>query len=72
MSRYRVYRAEGLGELTWLADTPKAWFLDETIQPGKAYRYAVSAVSSAGVESPKSAELSFAMSRAVYLPIVLR
>ncbi|MBP7688644.1 MAG: hypothetical protein KA765_12075, partial [Thermoflexales bacterium] len=71
MSHYRVYRAEGTGTLTKLGDTTVTWFQDKTVQVGRVYRYAVTAVSDAGVESPRSAELTLG-TRAVYLPLVRR
>ncbi len=58
MSHYHVYRAEGTGAFLKLGDTTETWFRDKTVQPGRVYRYAVSAVSDANVESPRSAGLS--------------
>lgn len=59
---YRVYRA--LGEQEWqkiadLVESPS--FGDRNVQPGAAYRYAVSAVDLLGNESGKSAEAKVAV-----------
>jgi hypothetical protein len=74
MSHYRVYRTSGTGDMTWLANATGTSFRDTTIQPGVTYRYAVSAVSDADVESPLSAEVTLSISgtKYVYLPLVLK
>ena len=49
---YRVYRGEGGGALKPLADTGVTpSYGDRAVEPGKTYRYAVSAVDAAGNES---------------------
>ena len=68
---YRIYRAMGTGTLERLTDTFDPWYTDHAITPGITYRYAVSAVSAAGVESPLSSELALG-TRAVYLPLIRR
>jgi hypothetical protein len=56
LAGYRVYRAEGPGGFQHLADTQEApSFSDRKIEPGKKYRYAVSALDKSGNESAKSA-----------------
>ncbi|MBN1889261.1 MAG: exo-alpha-sialidase [Thermoflexales bacterium] len=73
MSHYQVYRAEGAGELVRLATASTRWFRDEGVQVGTTYTYAVSAVSDARVESPKSAPVSLTIAwNTVYLPVVMR
>ncbi|CAG0996983.1 hypothetical protein PLCT2_02820 [Planctomycetaceae bacterium] len=71
-AHYRLYRATGSGQWTWLTDTFDAWYIDRTLGSGGLYRYAVSGVSTAGIESPLSAEVSVTTSQAVYLPLVRR
>ena len=56
LAGYRVYRAEGSGEFQHLADTQEApSYSDRKIEPGKKYRYAVSAFDKNSNESAKSA-----------------
>ena len=73
---YRIYRAAGNDSLTLLSESQNPWFLDIHLQQGKSYRYAVSAVSVADVESPLSVEVVASglppKSSAVYLPLVLK
>ncbi len=71
LSHYRVYRTSGAGTVAWLADAAEPWYRDAAIQPGAAYRYAVSAVSDSGVESPLSEELTLG-THALYLPLIRR
>ncbi len=71
MSGYHVYRAAGAGAWELLATTTQTAYADDTLQAGVTYRYAVSAVSTAGVGSALSDEVSLVL-RAVYLPIVRR
>ena len=52
---YRVYRATGNGAFERLADTVLPAYGDHKIEPGKTYRYAVSAIKSNQVESKLSA-----------------
>jgi len=53
---YRVYRSVDGGPFDRIADMVAApSFSDKNIQPGKRYRYAVSAVSQAGTESMQGA-----------------
>ncbi|MGD0500640.1 MAG: hypothetical protein ABSC23_19645 [Bryobacteraceae bacterium] len=52
---YRVYRSTGGGPFEKIADIgPTPAYSDRTAEPGKTYRYAVSAVSKTGHESPRS------------------
>ncbi len=52
---YRVYRSAAGGEFEKIADAPAIpAYSDRTAEHGKSYRYAVSAVSRAGYESPRS------------------
>jgi fibronectin type 3 domain-containing protein len=56
---YRVYRAEGDGPFSRIADTQELpSFGDHKIESGKAYRYAVTAVKRNGLESDKSAAVA--------------
>ena len=71
LSHYHVYRAAGTGNFVRLADSIETRHTDSILKPGVAYRYAVSAVSAAGVESPLSSELALG-SKAVYLPLIRR
>ncbi|MBI5565508.1 MAG: hypothetical protein HY870_11455, partial [Chloroflexi bacterium] len=71
MSHYRIYRAAGAGHFVGLADSIETRYTDGTLQPGVTYRYAVSAVSDAGVESPLSNEVTLG-TRALYLPLIRR
>ena len=53
---YRVYRAPGNGPFGRLADTEQIpSYSDRKIEPGKVYRYAVSALKGNGLESKMSA-----------------
>jgi fibronectin type 3 domain-containing protein len=48
VAAYAVYRAEGTGELSRIATTPGSTvFVDRGVQPGRSYRYAVSALDRA-------------------------
>jgi hypothetical protein len=71
MSGYHVYRAAGAGEWELLATTTQTAYADNTLQAGVAYRYAVSAVSTAGIGSPLSAEVTLG-TQALYLPLIRR
>lgn len=52
---YLIYRAVGDGAFTRLGGPVESpAFSDKTIEPGRAYRYAISAVDGAGNESPRS------------------
>ena len=52
---YRVYRAEGSGAFERLTDKQESpSYSDHKIEPGKTYRYAVSAVDKTGNESKMS------------------
>jgi len=56
LAGYRVYRAEGSASFQHLADTQQApSYSDRKIEPGKKYRYAVSAFDKNANESAKSA-----------------
>jgi len=70
MSGYHVYRAAGAGEWELLATTTQTAYADD-VQPGVTYRYAVSAVSTAGVGSPLSDEVTIG-TQALYLPLIRR
>ncbi len=72
LSHYRIYRAEGNGEFTWIADTTDTWYRDPGIHWGPIYRYTVTAVSDADIESQQSAGLSLNTVINVYLPLVMR
>jgi hypothetical protein len=59
LAGYRIYRAEGDGAFTKLAETREApAYSDRSAAPGKSYRYAVSAFDQIGNESEKSAPVS--------------
>ncbi len=47
-------------------------YLDQAVAAGGRYRYAVSAITDAGVESAPSAEVIALMPGKVYLPIVFK
>ncbi len=72
LSHYHIYRAVGTGNWELLAIAQQTAFTDGTLQPGITYRYAVSAVTVTGVESPLSNELIISGSRALYLPLIRR
>jgi hypothetical protein len=73
MGGYRVYRAEGANQLAELADTAGTAYHDADVRADVVYTYAVSAVSSAGVESGKSAVLVLKLPlHRIYLPTVVR
>ncbi|HKW99964.1 MAG TPA: hypothetical protein VJN43_19645 [Bryobacteraceae bacterium] len=56
LAGYRVYRAVGDGPFEKLAETQQSpSYSDRNIQPGRKYRYAVSAFDNAGNESRRSA-----------------
>lgn len=56
LAGYRVYRAVGDGPFEKIAETQQSpSYSDRNIQPGKKYRYAVSAFDNAGNESRRSA-----------------
>jgi len=56
LAGYRVYRALGDGPFTRISDTePLPAYSDHQVEPGKTYRYAVTAVKKNGKESPRSA-----------------
>jgi hypothetical protein len=71
MSGYHVYRASSAGDWELLAATTQTAYADNTLQSGVTYRYAVSAVSTAGVGSALSNEVTLS-TRAVYLPLIRR
>ncbi len=53
---FRIYRAEGDRELARIGEIPGVpSYSDKTAEPGKTYRYAVSAIDANGREGPKSA-----------------
>ena len=55
LAGYRVYRAEGSGEFARVAEVSQIpTYSDHAIDPGKTYRYAVSAFDQAGNESRRS------------------
>jgi fibronectin type 3 domain-containing protein len=55
LAGYRVYRAEGSGEFARVAEVSQIpTYSDSSIEHGKTYRYAVSAVDQAGNESRRS------------------
>ncbi len=55
LAGYRIYRAEGSGPFTRLAETREGpSYIDHTVSPGKAYRYAISAFDQLNNESEKS------------------
>ena len=56
LKEYRLYRAEGGGPFTLLADRLTApTYSDTKVESGKTYRYAVASVSQAGNVSDRSA-----------------
>lgn len=62
LAGYRVYRATGGGAFEKVADVTQipSWS-DRGVEPGKTYRYAVTAVDQAGNESPRSPAVSAAL-----------
>src|SRR5678816_2251469 len=55
LAGYRIYRAAGAGPFEKLAEAREApSYSDAKIEPGKSYRYAVTAFDKAGNESPMS------------------
>jgi fibronectin type 3 domain-containing protein len=62
VAAYAIYRAEGPGALARIGTTPAGTtvFVDGDVQPGRAYRYAVTAVDRARRpnESPPSSEVT--------------
>jgi fibronectin type 3 domain-containing protein len=62
VAAYAVYRAEGPGAFARIGTTPagNTVFVDGDVQPGRAYRYAVTAVDRARRpnESPRSSEVT--------------
>jgi len=59
---YRLYRAVGESEWQKIADLVEApSYGDKQVQPGTAYRYAVTSVDQSGNESAKSAEAKVAI-----------
>lgn len=71
LSGYRIYRAGGAGDWELLAETPQTAYADNTLQSGVTYRYAVSAISTVGVGSPLSNEITLG-AQALYLPLLRR
>jgi hypothetical protein len=62
LNGYRVYRAEGTGALEKIADVSVApSYSDRSVEHGKTYRYAITAVDQAGNESPRSAPVEVVM-----------
>lgn len=62
LAGYRIYRAAGAGALEKLAETREApSYSDAKIEPGKSYRYAVTAFDKAGNESATSAPVTAAV-----------
>lgn len=62
LATYRIYRAEGDAQFQKLAETQEVpAYTDRTVEPGKRYRYAVSAVDGAGNESALSAPAEITM-----------
>ena len=58
---YRVYRAEGSGAMEKIAEVSAVpSFSDRTVEHGKTYRYAISAVDQTGNESAQSAPVEVA------------
>ncbi len=55
---YAVYRGESADSLTKLAETPEPEYLDETVQLGFGYTYAVTMLTESGVESARSEPVS--------------
>lgn len=55
---YRIYRDHGAAPFGEVFDRDIPSFLDFTVEPGRTYRYRVSAVDFQGLESPKSDEVS--------------
>ena len=59
LAGYRIYRAAGEGSFQKLAETREApSYSDSKIEPGKSYRYAVTAFDQAGNESAMSAPVA--------------
>lgn len=62
LGAYRVYRAAGAGAFEKLADVGQIPnYSDRAVEPGKTYRYQISAVSRTGHESPRSAAVEVAL-----------
>lgn len=57
VTRYRIYRGPAAGRDTLWREVPadRQFVPDDSVQPGRQYRYAVSAVDSLGNEGPRSA-----------------
>ncbi len=59
LAGYRIYRAQGTGPFEKRAETREApSYSDRKIEPGKSYRYAVTAFDQAGNESAQSPPVS--------------
>ena len=62
LNGYRIYRAEGNGEMAKIADVAVVpAYSDRKAEHGKTYRYTIAAVDRAGNESPRSAVVEAAM-----------
>ncbi len=72
ISGYLVYRGVGTDTLHYLGYSQTPAYLDQNVEAGGRYRYAVSAITDAGVESTPSAEVIALMPGKVYLPIVFK
>jgi hypothetical protein len=58
LAAYRIFRAVANGPFEKLADVSAVpTYSDRTVEPGKTYRYAITAVDRAGNESPRSPAL---------------
>jgi hypothetical protein len=55
LAGYRLYRAAPGADFEKIADSQVPAYSDHNVEPGKSYRYAVSAIDNAGNESPRSA-----------------
>jgi hypothetical protein len=59
LAGYRIYRAPGAGPFEKLAEAREApSYSDRSVEPGKSYRYAVSAFDKIGNESEKSSPVA--------------
>src|SRR5262249_29904774 len=59
-TKYNIKRSTTTGTETVVASTSSTIFVDSNLQPGTAYFYKVSAVTSTGKEGPDSTELATA------------
>jgi len=69
---YRIYRAEISGTLTSVGWSNSPFYVDQNFRRGKQYQYAVSTVTSDGIESMPGTPIIVTAPSQVYLPIVVK